>query len=189
MLRFVLSLADVIRFRFAISPLGETVRLARALANPKTYAEGPHPAWLRERRPALERLREQHDLRPLIALLAAHPDYYPDFLTPTPDGAVGEIEEELEQVRATPAPQVRLEIDYCVDVATNIDPQVEEQLRSPAAVPLLADPLQALWRALIAPAWPRLQDMLERDVLHRSRILARGGLASLTARSSRRCAR
>jgi DNA-binding transcriptional ArsR family regulator len=181
MLRFVLSLADVIRFRFAISPLGETVRLARALANPKTFAEGPQAAWLSERRPALERLHEQHDLRPLIALLAARQDYYPDFLTPTPDGAVGEIEDELEQVRATPAPQVRLEIDYSVDVATNIDPHVEEQLRSPAAVPLLADLLQALWLAVIAPAWPRLQDVLERDVLYRSRLLTRGGLASLFA--------
>jgi hypothetical protein len=52
MIKFVLSLADVLRFRFAISPLGETVRLTRALANPKTFAQGAHIAWLRERRPA-----------------------------------------------------------------------------------------------------------------------------------------
>src|SRR5262249_21262798 len=95
MMKFVLSLADVLRFRFAISPLGETVRLARALANPKTFAQGAHNAWLRERRPALEGVQRQHDLRPLIAVLAARREYYPDFLTPTPDRTVGEIAEEL----------------------------------------------------------------------------------------------
>jgi hypothetical protein len=44
MVRFVLSLADTLRFRFTISPLGEVVRLARALANPKTFADGAHAA-------------------------------------------------------------------------------------------------------------------------------------------------
>jgi hypothetical protein len=179
MVRFVLSLADVLRFRFAISPLGEAVRLARALANPKTFAQGAHAAWLQEQRPALERLREHHDLRPLLALLAARPDYYPDFLTPTPDGTTGEIDDELEQLRAAPPPQVRREIAQCLDAATNLDRNIERQLRSSTAGVLLADLLHALWEAVIAPAWPQLQDVLERDVLYRTRLLARGGLASL----------
>jgi DNA-binding transcriptional ArsR family regulator len=182
MLKFVLSLADVLRFRFAISPLGEVVRLASALANPKYHTHAAHAAWLRERRDALVPLREQRDLRPLIALLTARYDYYPDFLTPTPAGTVGDIDDELEQLRATPRAQVRLEIDYCLDVATNIDPDVEKELRSSSrAAPLLADLLHALWEAVVAPAWPQLRDVLERDVLYRSRLLARGGLASLFA--------
>jgi len=181
MMKFVLSLADVLRFRFAISPLGETVRLARALANPKTFAQGAHNAWLRERRPALEGVQRQHDLRPLIAVLASRREYYPDFLTPTPDRAVGEIAEELEQVRVTPHAQLRHEIAYCLDVATNVDAQIEKQLRSPGAAAALADLLDALWKAVVAPAWLELRDVLERDVLYRSRLLARGGLASMFA--------
>jgi DNA-binding transcriptional ArsR family regulator len=181
MIKFVLSLADVLRFRFVISPLGETVRLARALANPKTFSQGAHVAWLRGRQAALVQLHEEHDLRPLVALLAARHDFYPDFLTPTPDGPIGEISDELDQVRATSRAQLRREIDYSLDVAAGIDAGVERKLRSPGAGVLLADLLQALWEAVIAPAWPQLRDVLERDVLYRTRLLARGGLASLFA--------
>jgi hypothetical protein len=38
MFRFVLSVADALRFRFAVSPVGEVARLARAMANPKTLS-------------------------------------------------------------------------------------------------------------------------------------------------------
>jgi DNA-binding transcriptional ArsR family regulator len=180
-IRFVLSLADVLRFRFAISPLGETVRLARGLANPKTYSQGAHAAWLRQHRLAFARLREEHDLRPLLAVLSARLDYYPDFLTPTPDGSVGEIADELEQIRATPRRQLRQELDYCLDALTSVHVEIREQLRSPRAGVVLADLLEALWEAVVAPAWPQLRDVLERDVLYRSRLLARGGLAWLFA--------
>jgi DNA-binding transcriptional ArsR family regulator len=180
MIKFVLSLADVLRFRFAISPLGEAVRLARALADPKTFWQGAHAAWLRGKQPELARLNQEHDLRPLLVLLSARCDYYPDFLTPTPERPVGEISEELDQVRATPRQQLQLEIDTCL-AATGNDAGIEKQLRSPSVGTLLADLLQALWEAVIAPDWPQLRDVLERDVLYRSRLLARGGLASLFA--------
>jgi DNA-binding transcriptional ArsR family regulator len=38
-----------------------------------------------------------------------------------------------------------------------------------------------VWRALVAPSWAQLRDLLERDILHRSRLLAQGGLAMLFA--------
>lgn len=181
MLKFVISLADVLRFSFAISPLGEAVQLARALANPADFAQGPHAAWLREQRPALTRLAERHDLRPLLAVLAARRDYFPDFLTPIPDNTMGVIDDELERVAATPVDQVELEIGICLDGATGVDTPVERQLRSPDAAVLLADLLRLLWDAVVAPAWPQLRDLLERDILYRSRLLGRGGLASLFA--------
>src|SRR6266511_1295827 len=102
MLEFTLSLADALRFRFTISPVGEVVRLARALANPATFAPGVHTAWLDGRGPDLRRLRREHDLRPLFAVLSARSDYYPDFFTPTPTEPLGDIEAELAQIRATP---------------------------------------------------------------------------------------
>jgi DNA-binding transcriptional ArsR family regulator len=180
MVRFVLSLADVLRFSFTISPLGETVRLARALANPAEFAQGAHTAWLREQRPALEQLAQRRNLRPLLAVLAA-PDYFPDFLMPTPNGDAGVIEDELERVETTPADQVAHEIGRCLDLAARIDGRVERELRSPDAGLMLADLLRSLWDAVIAPSWPKLRDLLERDILYRSRLLGRGGLASLFA--------
>ncbi len=178
MVKLVLSLADVLRFSFTISPLGETVRLARALANSAEFAHGAHAAWLRERRAALERLAEQRDLRPLIAVLSAR-DYFPDFLMPTPEGDAGVIEDELEHVEATPADQVEQEIGKSLDLAAGVDAPVERKLRSPEAGVMLADLLRSLWDVVIAPSWPQLRDLLERDVLYRSRLLGRGGLASL----------
>jgi DNA-binding transcriptional ArsR family regulator len=179
--KFVLSLADVIRLSFTTSPLGEAVGLARALANPAECVQGAHAAWLREQRPALTRLAEHRDLRPLLALLAARRDYFPDFLTPTPDGVVGDIDEEFERVEATPVSQVQHEIGRCLDGAKSIDSRVERQLRSPEASVLLVDLLRSLWEAVIAPTWPQLRDLLERDILYRSRLLGQGGLASLFA--------
>ena len=114
MYRFVLSVDDALRFRFSVSPLGEVARLARAMARPKTFAHDAHAAWLREQQPAVARVREQHDLRPLIALLSARSDYYPDFLTPSPAEPIGEIDEELTRVRETPAERVEREIAKCL---------------------------------------------------------------------------
>jgi DNA-binding transcriptional ArsR family regulator len=181
MVKFVLSLTDVVRFSFTISPLGEAVGLARALANPAECAQGAHAAWLREQRAGLARLAAHRDLRPLLALLSARPNYFPDFLTPTPDGVVGDIDDEFERVEATPVGQVQREIGRCLDGATSIDSCVERQLRSPEASVRLVDLLRSLWEAVIAPAWPQLRDLLERDILYRSRLLGRGGLASLFA--------
>jgi DNA-binding transcriptional ArsR family regulator len=180
MVKFVLSLADVLRFSFTISPLGETVRLARALANPAEFARGVQAAWLRERRPALEQVAQGRNLRPLLAVLSAR-DYFPDFLMPTPNGATGVIADELERVQATPADQVQQEIGRCLDLTAGVDGRVERELRSPEAGLLLANLLRSLWDEVIAPSWPELRDLLERDILYRSRLLGRGGLASLFA--------
>jgi DNA-binding transcriptional ArsR family regulator len=180
-IRFVFSLADALRFCFTVSPLGEVVRLARAIANPKAFAQGAHVAWLREQRPALLRLQGVHDLRPLLALLSARPDYFPDFLTPTPEAEVGDIDEELQRVRATDREQVAREIDLCLADARPFEPEVERHLRSGDVLVVLSGSLEALWRALVAPRWQQLHDLLERDVLYRTRLLARGGLRALFA--------
>jgi len=98
---FVLSLADALRLRFTISPLCETVRLARTIANP-TCIEGPRKVWLRRRRQSVEALLCDPDLRSLFALLSAPRDYHPDFLAPRPSGPIGDIQVEVAQIRATP---------------------------------------------------------------------------------------
>jgi hypothetical protein len=180
MIRLALSVRDVVRFRFAISPLGEVVRLARALARPGEVV-GAHAAWLRDRRPVLQRLHEQTDLRPLLTLLAARGDYYPDFLTPTPSNADPEIADELALVAAVTPARADREIAACLEAAHGVDGRVARALRSSAAAPLLAGLLEGFWEAVLAPEWPRLHDVLERDVRHRSHLLARGGLEALFA--------
>jgi DNA-binding MarR family transcriptional regulator len=174
----VLSLADALRIRFAISPLGEAVQLSRAMASPAPYAQGTPAVWLQRHELARRRLERDHDLRPLLALMAAGPRF-PDFLTPSGESGLGDIDRELAEVRATPAKQARVEIDHTLSTCPALEPAVRRQLRSPDAPTRLVDLVALVWEALIAPSWERIRDVLERDVLHRSRSLARGGLASL----------
>jgi DNA-binding transcriptional ArsR family regulator len=180
MITLVLSLPDALRYRFVVSPLGEVVLLARAMAMPDSFTQGAPAVWLRRHDHACRRLVRTCDLRPLLAVLASGP-YFPDFLTPTPSSVLGEIEHELAQVRATEEDHVRAQVERTLAQCDTLDPAVEERLRLPGAAALLADLLARIWEVLVAPSWPRIRDVLERDILYRSRALARGGLASLVA--------
>jgi DNA-binding transcriptional ArsR family regulator len=135
---------------------------------------------LRQHRLALQQLERECDLRPLLILLSGR-DFYPDFVMPSQSMPVGDIDEELARVRATPAEQIRGEIDYCLERANNVDADSERLLRSSEAGHQLTRLLEALWDALIAPSWPQPRDLLERDILYRSRLLVQGGLATLFA--------
>jgi DNA-binding transcriptional ArsR family regulator len=173
----VLSLHDLLDFRAAISPVGEVVEAAHVIANPTVHAA--NTAWLRRQGPALRQLEQEHDLRPLFALLPAS-GYIPDFLTPLPSASVAEIEAELAEIRATPEARVQEEIDRCLEGRRPIV-EVERLLRSPRCGAHIANLLEQVWRQLIASCWPRLRDVLEGDILHRSRGLADGGFTSLFA--------
>jgi hypothetical protein len=175
-----LSLADALRYRFAVSPLGEAVVLSRAMALPGVFAQGTPAAWLRRHDLARRRLEREHDLRALLVLLAAG-HYCPDFLAPTNEAALGDIARELDELRATPEGRARAEIDQALSTAAPLERAVERPLRSPDAASRLADLLALVWEALLAPSWPLIRDVLERDVLYRARSLARGGLTALFA--------
>jgi DNA-binding transcriptional ArsR family regulator len=172
----VLSLGDALRYRFAISPLGEAVSLARAMARQRAATHSTPAAWLRRHDLARRRLEQAHDLRPLLTLLAAGADQ-PEFLTSHP--ALGDLESELDEVRKTPQEQARNEIEEILSARAKVEPAVERELRSPDAVGRLADLLKLVWESLAAPSWEQIRDVLERDILHRSRSLAAGGLAGL----------
>jgi DNA-binding transcriptional ArsR family regulator len=174
-----LSLADALRIRFAISPLGETCRLVRAIARRSAVTTQPERAWLAPSRPALERLLASADVRPLFAALAsAEP---PPFLLRAPLSMGESIEGELEALRSTPAERVQAEIDWSLAESPGLDRNVEAQLRAPDAVVLLAELVWRAWKTLLAPTWPDLRDVLEHDVLHRARLLASGGVAAMLA--------
>jgi DNA-binding transcriptional ArsR family regulator len=172
-----LSAADLLRCRFAISPVGEAFQVAHALANP---GAGTHTAWLRDQHSTLERLARDYDLRPLLAVVPARGSM-PDFLTPVPLGPLGDIDAELARIRSTPDERAREQIARSLETAGPIEDEVVEQLRAPGAGLRLADLLGVLWDGLVEPLWPQIRDCLERDILHRSRALARGGLTALFA--------
>jgi hypothetical protein len=170
------SLDDLLCSRFAISAVGEAIEAAHAIANP--VADGGYTSWLRTQAQALRRVTRQHDLRPLFALVPSC-SYVPDFLMPLPRSPFGDLEAELAVVRATPAERAATEIERCLSRRDPIEPDVARQLRSRDAVERLADQIEVFWDAAVASWWPRIHEVLERDILCRSRALAAGGLTAV----------
>ena len=87
---------DLLRTRFAVSPLFELAASLRALRDPGGHSV--HLPWAREARARLAGL----DYSLLDALHPSGP-YAPDFVAPPPLTPLPVFEEELARVRATPA--------------------------------------------------------------------------------------
>jgi DNA-binding transcriptional ArsR family regulator len=167
---------DLLRCRFALSPLWETSNAIRTLAEPRRH--GYHLPWLRRVQPELPRL----ELAPLLAVQPVH-GYTPDFLTPPPQSPLVTIDQELDRVRATPAGEVALELRRTLAEREGAPPPALRALQAdPAAAPeRLSELLRRCWQALLEPYWERIRDLLDADIAFRARRLADGGLERLFA--------
>jgi DNA-binding transcriptional ArsR family regulator len=164
------SQADVLRLRFAVSPLWELLAAVRAVH------VGPLPTTLRPWRQTVTPPET-----PLLAAVQRGRRYTPDFLTPPPEAGERSIDAEIELVAATPLQAVGRELTRCLDAG----------LDNPLLARLAGRPRQArdqavremrlAWEQLLRPSWPRLHRVLATDVDHRSRRLVAGGIAALMA--------
>ncbi|MGH3314276.1 MAG: DUF5937 family protein, partial [Streptomyces sp.] len=172
---------DLLRCRFATSPLCETHEAVRTLR--RTERHSYHLPWLRRIHGAVAEL----DLTPLWLLMPVTGGYTPDFLGPPPattGGPPATLDAELDQVRATDPALARDELARSLDCTPGAAESARGRamLEDPArAVAELADLTERAWEALLAPDWPRLRDLLEADIAHRSRQVAEGGLERLFA--------
>ncbi|RFU36818.1 ArsR family transcriptional regulator [Actinomadura logoneensis] len=181
MIDFVFTPDDVARVRFAFSPVWEAVGGLRVLADPSRRAL--HLPWLRAVRPRLDGL----DLDLLRSLVPAV-GYVADFLTPPPTTPLPDFASELEIIRATPRAVVAEELRWSGSVGT---PQYRSGPGGTALARLAADPdgtldtlteqLDAFWRVAVRPFWGRIRELLEGDVLRRSRALTERGAAGVFA--------
>lgn len=168
---------DLLRCRFALSPLWETVAAVRTLADPRRQAY--HLPWLRKVHGRLS----DAALEPLIALLPGS-GYTPDFLTPPPVGPLDDVSGELDRVAATALDQVERELQRSLvgmRRSGEVRPEVARRMLDDPARALreLVDLLSTCWTTLLADQWPRLRDLLDNDIAVRSRQLAGGGLRRL----------
>ncbi|MGY0235163.1 DUF5937 family protein [Longispora urticae] len=167
MLRFEATAEDLVRSRFGISPLWELNGLITALAG--RHGHRLPPSWAARLAPVFGRLRREV---PLDAVLALHtPGHGAGFIVPPPQGLAQTWEADLATVRATDPATARAEIDECL----RRQPSALDVLTRPDVVARLADALEAAWHGLLAADWPQFRAILERDVLHRSGLLGRGG--------------
>lgn len=172
MIEFVFAPDDVARVRFAFSPLWELVRSLRVLADPSGHAL--HLPWVRTVRPRLRGL----GMEPLREVVQPA-GYIPDFLTPPPGTPLPDIAAELETVRATPPEVVAAELSWTES----------GERPGPGRLAMAADPertladlaglLERYWEVAVEPFWPRVRDLLEGDVLRRTRALAAEGAAGV----------
>ncbi|WP_026411749.1 ArsR/SmtB family transcription factor [Actinomadura oligospora] len=180
MIRFVFTPDDAARVRFAFSPAWEAVGALRVLADPSRRAL--HLPWLRAVRPRLAGL----DLDLLRALVPAT-GYVADFLTPPPTTPLPDFDAELATIRATPRDVVVDELAWSGTEGSLYPiapggPALTRLVADPdATLTAVADQLDAFWRAAVRPFWGRIRELLEGDVLRRSRALSERGAAGVFA--------
>jgi DNA-binding transcriptional ArsR family regulator len=123
-------------------------------------------------------MARQVDLRPLFAPLPAC-SYIPDFLMLLPRSPLADLEEGLAEIRATSTARAQREIEHCLSRRGPIEPDVAHELRSQHVVGQLAVMIEVIWETCVATWWSRIREVLDRDILRRSRALATGGLEAV----------
>jgi DNA-binding transcriptional ArsR family regulator len=168
MLTFRFGAEDLLRTRFAISPLDELGRAFRVARDP--HPPLAHATWAPRAR---ERLGDDLDVTAYATILASGP-YTPDFLGPPPRVQIPDVEAELARVRATPPRTVARELGWCFPrgVPAAVRPLIDDPRR---ALDALVDVMTELWRRLLAPDWPAIRALLEADISFRARALTAAG--------------
>lgn len=178
-MRIEVTPADLAASRFAISPLGEAMSALRLCAGQHSSAAlAPWRARVRDR--YLRLRREQPAVGALLSLLRSD-GYNADFIQPPPAGVGLSFADELAALRATPLHQARAELARNLAGHRTPPAYARRIFEAPDVVDRIADAIEATWTALVAPDWPRLRAVLERDVVRRAGQLATYGWATALA--------
>ena len=165
---------DVVRCRFGISPLWETISAVRVLHGHKHRPL--YSPWVAAKAEVAAGL----DLHMLRAV-QPRAGFTPDFLTPPPKASRARFGTEIARVRSAPLHQVRAELIRSRDELNNPGgPEIDRMLADPAgARERFADEVETAWTTLIEPDWPLISRVLEDDLAYRGQQLTSGGLAEL----------
>ncbi len=163
MVRFHLTREDLLRTRFAISPLFELVSSVMLLRrDPATLAL--HEPWARAARE-----RTAGSERPLLDALVPATGYVPDFLSPPPATHRPDLEAELRRVERTPVDRLRREVARRFADGPPPPAAVVELLERPTpGLRRLADEVRGHWAAAIAPWWEAIRGACADDIAHRA---------------------
>ncbi|MFJ9106554.1 ArsR/SmtB family transcription factor [Streptomyces sp. NPDC102283] len=173
MLRFEVSVEDLLRSRFALSPAMDLCFLLGSLAGRDRRLPR---AWATRLLPAFERLRRETELDAALALYT--PQGGPNFVAPPPRGLNQTWADDLAVIRATPLEAARHELATTATGPSARDPRVRAVLDSTDAVRRIAEAMDRAWYELLAPDWPQLRAVCERDIVHRVGVIGEHGWAT-----------
>ncbi len=177
MIRMRLPESAAAHLRLACSPLWECVASTRVLADPARHAL--HLPWVRRARRRARGL----DFSLLQVVVPLDGRYVARFVAPPPGRATPGFDQQLEEVRRTPAEVARREALRAYAGGLERPPEMDRFLREPTrAVQDLVRLLESYWARVLAPEWTRLAGLLEAELLHRSRELAEDGASGLLGR-------
>jgi len=161
---------DVARTRFTVAP-APLVETALALVGLRRAASARGHvglgSWMHEARRAFPATA-----RPLLDLLGPRPPW-PDFF----DSAAPDIEQALDEVRATPWPELRADLSHAWADRPGRPPTWIRNLGDgdPESVDLVVRALRDLHKAVVAPRWDSVRIAFHADVARRIPVLAAGG--------------
>lgn len=165
---FTFGRDDLLRTRFAISPLTELVAATYVVRLPHLFPE--HRAWVRDVAPRVAGL----DLGLLYAVNPLGRSVWPNFQAPPPLRPHPDVEDELERVAQTDPAVVRDDVRRAFPEGTPADAlPFLDSTRS--AVAGLAAQMRAFWLATLEPWWGPITDFLEAEIGARARRLVAGG--------------
>jgi DNA-binding transcriptional ArsR family regulator len=174
-MRIELSSEELAHSRFALSPLFELMGLLRVLSG---LSRGfPAQAWAARLEPAYARLRRRTPLDVVLALQG--PTYNASFITPPPQNLTQTFTDDLAAVRQTSLTLARREIQRCLEARPVADERVLSLLGRPDVVEVVADTLDHAWHHLVAPNWPRIRSVYERDITAHAATLGQAGWAAM----------
>lgn len=189
MIHISLDVAALASARLTIAPLREAVESLRLLADPRPPLH--LVAWIRRSREAIRGC----DISLLMRLAGPAARCLPNFLTSTANAYGDGLEQALAEVAATPAEQVRHDLDLmfqphplpagaAVGVQRRGHPTPDVVIRAlrdgpEAFARRAAADLSLYWHRAFGEDWPRIRHVLAQDVRYRAERLVSGGVAGL----------
>jgi DNA-binding transcriptional ArsR family regulator len=178
-LRIVVGPDDLAACRFAIAPMYELTHLLRKLD--QVGARTPVGGMVRASRWAARYASVRGGLEDRVLRSLRRTSWGADFIAPPPTGMARTPADDVALIRATPLRLARAQIRRSLEGTGPVDDDVAAVLTNRDVVARLADMLEAMWQLLVAPDWPQLLAIVERDVLHRAERLANEGWAGALA--------
>ncbi len=171
-----LTVSDLARIRFAVSPLGQLIGALIVLAG-RTLPPGIGE-WRDEKLSAFEDLRGGDEVLAAFVDLVRVTRYVPDCVSPPPRRNVSTFAQELAVLRAMSAESMRADLRRSETIRIPGRPVRSPVWDHPHLPARLASALELAWEELIAADWPVVKALLERDITYRAGIVAMHGLAA-----------